>query len=159
MYEIKEDGSSERYLELESGVTLIQFKEQLMIIDGYGYDGLLIYDMEKEEYIEDEVLDGFIEENYKNRSANGGAFYDLYFFMGEGNVVYLAGEKGLHRHVIGGSAIEQVIDGSLSVFSNPSYRLRGMTMTDENEFIALFSNGRLVTLPITRTFRLCRAKN
>lgn len=144
LYEIKEDGSSERYLELESGVTLIQFKERLMIIDGYGYDGLLIYDMEKEEYIEDEVLDGFIEENYQNRSANGGAFYDLYFFMGEGNVVYLAGEKGLHRHVIGGSAIEQVIDGNLSVFSNPSYRLRGMTMTDENEFIALFSNGRLV---------------
>lgn len=144
IYEIMEDGSSERFLELESGAILIKFQGNLMIIDGFSYDGLLIYDMEKEQYIEDEVLDDFIEENYKNRSNNGGAYYNLYFFTGEENVLYLAGEKGLHRHVIGGSAIEQVIDGSLSIFNNPSYNLVGMTMVNESEFMALFTNGRLV---------------
>lgn len=144
IYEIKEDGSSEIFLELESMAMLIQFQNQLMIMDGYDYDGLLIYDMEKEQYIEDDVLNDFIKENYQNRSNNGGSFYNLFFFMGEENVLYLAGQKGLHRHVIGGSAIEQVIDGGLSIFSNPSYSLRSMLMLNSSEFMALFSNGKLV---------------
>ncbi len=144
IYEIKEDGSSEIFLELESMAMLLQFQNQLMIIDGYEYDGLLIYDMEKEHYIEDDVLNDFIKENYPNRSNNGGSFYNLYFFMGEENILYLAGKKGLHRHVIGGSAIEQVIDGGLSIFNNPAYALRSMVMLNSSEFMALFSNGSLV---------------
>ena len=141
LYEIKEDGSGEVFLTLELTPMLIQFQNDLMIIDGWDYDELLIYDMEKREYIEDEVLGDFVKENYKDRSSNGGSFYDLYFFMGEENILYLAGEKGLYRHVIGGSAIEQVIDGNLSVFNNPSYTLRGMLALDNSEFVALFSGG------------------
>ncbi len=144
IYEIKEDGSSEIFLELESMAMLVQFQNQLMIIDEYDYNGLIIYDMEKGQYIEDEVLNTFIEENYKDRRNTGGSFYKLYFFMGEENILYLAGQKGLHRHVIGGSAIEQVIDGGLSIFNNPSYNLRSMLMLNSSEFMALFSNGRLV---------------
>lgn len=149
LYEIKEDGSGEVFLTLELTPMLIQFQNDLMIIDGWDYDELLIYDMEKREYIEDEVLGDFVKENYKDRSNNGGSFYDLYFFMGEENILYLAGEnilylageKGLYRHVIGGSAIEQVIDGNLSVFNNPSYTLRGMLALDNSQFVALFSGG------------------
>ena len=107
------------------------------------YEELLIYDMEKQEYIEDEVLGDFVKENYKDRSNNGGSFFDLYFFMGEENILYLAGNKGLYRHVIGGSAIEQVIDGNLSIFNNPSYTLRGMLALDDSEFIALFGGGKV----------------
>lgn len=143
IYEIQEDGSSKKFLELESEAILVQFQKQLMIIDGYHYESPLIYDMEKEQYIEDEVLNDFVTQNYPNRSNNGGSFYDLYFFMGEENVLYLAGEKGLHRHVIGGGAIEQVIDGNLSIFSNPSYSLRSMVKVNDSEFMALFSNGQL----------------
>ncbi|MCM1253009.1 MAG: ABC transporter substrate-binding protein [Clostridium sp.] len=145
IYEIKKDGSSELFLELEMTATLIQFQNQLMIIDGYEYDGLLLYDMEKGEYIEDDVLNDFIRQNYADRSNNtGGSFYNMFFFTGEENVLYLAGKKGLHRHVIGGSAIEQVIDGSLSIFNNPSYALRGMVMLNSSEFMAIFTNGELV---------------
>ncbi len=144
IYEIKEDGSSEIFLELESMAILMQVQNQLMIIDDSDNDGLLIYDMEKEQYIEDEVLNDFLEENYKNRTNNGGSFYDLFFFMGEENVLYLAGKKGLHRHVIGGSAIEQVIDGSLSIFNNPAYNLRSVAMLNSSEFMAMFTNGKLV---------------
>lgn len=144
LYEIKEDGSSELFLTLESAPILIQFQNNLMILDGWDYGELLIYDMEKREYIEDEVLRSFVRENYQDRSNNGGSFYDLYFFMGEENVLYLAGKKGLHRHVIGGNAIEQVIDGNLSVFNNPSFTLRGMLALDNSRFIALFSGGTVV---------------
>ncbi|MDE7275308.1 MAG: extracellular solute-binding protein [Lachnospiraceae bacterium] len=144
LYEIKEDGSGEVFLTLEMSPMLLQFQNNLMIIDGWYYEELLIYDMEKQEYIEDEVLGDFVRENYKDRSNNGGSFYDLYFFMGEENILYLAGKKGLYRHVIGGSAIEQVIDGNLSIFNNPSYTLRGMLALDNSEFVALFSGGKVV---------------
>lgn len=144
LYEIQDDGSSTVFLTLESAPMLITFQNNLMIADGWDYETLLIYDMEKKEYIEDEVLKDFLKENYKDRSNNGGGFYDLYFFMGEENILYLAGKNGLHRHVIGGNAIEQVIDGKLSVFNNPSFALRGMTALDNREFLALFSGGAVV---------------
>ena len=59
-------------------------------------------------------------------------------------MIYLAGTKGLHRHVIGGSAVEQVIDGSLSRLSSPSYGLCGMVELDNQEFLAVFSGGIVV---------------
>ena len=66
VYEIKEDGSSEIFLTLDAGYempNLIQFSGNLMILDGELYDGLLIYDMEKEEYVEDEVLNEFVNQS------------------------------------------------------------------------------------------------
>lgn len=146
IYEIKEDGSSERFIFMDRNPQLIQFVGNKMIIDGYDYDGLLIYDMETKEYIEDEVLNDFVNENYGNRDFNGSSWYDLYFFPGndEEDVIYLAGEKGLHRHVIGGSVMEQIIDGSLCTFNNPAYGLLAMTALENNEFLALFNQGRLV---------------
>lgn len=147
IYEVLEDGSCEKFLNIEgSSPDLIQFQDNLMIIDGYGYDydGYLIYDMEKKTYLEDEVLADFINENYKDRDTNGGSWFDLYFFPEEEDVLYLAGKKGLYRHVIGGSVIEQVIDGSLSSLSNPAMSLMGILSLDNNEFLALFSGGKLV---------------
>ncbi len=145
IYEVLEDGTCEKFLDIEgTSPELIQFQGNLMIIDGYGYDGYLIYDMEKKTYIEDEVLADFINENYKNRDSNGGSWFDLYFFPEKEDVLYLAGKKGLYRHVIGGSAIEQVIDGSLSTFNNPAMNIMGMISLDNNEFLALFSGGKLV---------------
>lgn len=145
LYEIKEDGSSRLFLTLEDGrPELIQFQGSLMVMDGYDYDGPVIYDMEKEEYLEDAVLDAFVEENYRDRDNGNGVFYDMYFFFGEEGVLYLAGEKGLYRHVIGGGAMEQVIDGELSSLGNPAYGLQGMAPLDDNEFIALFGDSRIV---------------
>lgn len=143
IYEAKEDGSSEVFLTLEEGrPELIQIQDNLMVIDAYSK--VLIYDLEKEEYIEDEVLDEFINTNYKDRNNIGGNWYNLYFFFGEEGILYLAGKKGLHRHVIGGSAIEQVIDGSLCTFNNPAYGILGMVALDNNEFMTLFTGDRLV---------------
>lgn len=144
IYEVMEDGSSGKFLTVDRAPELIKFQENLMIMDGYDYDGLLIYDMEKKEYIEDEVLNDFIEENYGDRDFNGSSWYDMYFFTGEEKVLYLAGKKGLHRHVIGGSAMEQVIDGRLCVFNDPGYGLLGMEAVGNNEFLAVFQDSKLV---------------
>ena len=144
LYEIAEDGSGKVFLTLENSPQLIQFLGSRMIIDGYGYDELLIYDMETKEYIEDAVLSDFVKENYGDRTFNGGSWYDLFFFPEEDNVLYLAGQKGVHRHVIGGSVMEQIIDANLTTFGNPSYRLLGMTVLENNEFMALFTDARVV---------------
>lgn len=145
IYEVKEDGSSELFLMVEEGrPDFIQFQGNLMVMDGYGYDGLALYDMEEKEYIEDEILDEFISENYKDRQNGNMNAYDLFFFFGEEDIIYLAGEKGLYRHVIGGSVMEQLIDGKLCSLGNPSYALQGMLALENNEFLALFSGGKAI---------------
>ncbi len=144
IYEVKEDGSCEPFLTVDQIPALIQFQGNLMIIDGYDYDGYLIYDMEKKTYVEDEVLADFITENYKNRDTNGGSWHDLYFCTKEEGVLYLAGEKGLYRHVIGGSVMEQIVDGSLSTFGSPANNLEGFIPLDNNEFLVLFTGGKLI---------------
>lgn len=144
VYEAKEDGSCREYLTLENSPQNIVFQGSRMIIDGYDFDSLLLYDMDTEEYIEDDVLDNFVKENYGHRTFNGGAWLDMDFFAGEEGVIYLAGAKGVHRHVIGGGAMEQVIDANLSTLANPGYHLLGMITLENNEFMAIYSDSRLI---------------
>lgn len=144
IYEVMEDGSSELFLMVEEGhADLIQFQNNFMVMDGYGYEGLVIYDMENQEYIEDDVLTSFMKENYSGRSNNIDS-YEVYFFFGEDDIIYLVGEKGLYRHVIGGSAMEQVIDGKLCSLGNPAYMLQGMIALEDKEFLALFEGGKVI---------------
>ena len=145
LYEVKEDGSSELFLMVEAGTpNLIQFQKNLMVMDGYGYDSPVIYDLEKKEYIEDTVLEEFIETNYQDRTNKSIDSYGLYFFFGEDGILYFAGDKGLYRHVIGGSAMEQLIDGELCSLGNPSYYIQSMVALENNEFLALFEGGRMI---------------
>ncbi|MCH5254186.1 MAG: hypothetical protein J1F41_04620, partial [Lachnospiraceae bacterium] len=145
LYEVKEDGSSELFLTVQNNrPELFQCQGNLIIMDGYGYSAPLIYDREKKEYIEDEVWKDLIHENYPKGNGYSGSYYSMYFFPGDEGVLYLAGEKGLHRHAIGGSVSEQVIDGSLCTLGNPIYEISGMVMLENNEFLTLFGGGRLV---------------
>lgn len=143
LYEVKEDGSCVQFLTLENSPQKIVFQGNRMIIDGYDFESLLIYDMDTKEYITDEALDTFVKENYGDRTFNGGSWCDMYFFAGEEGVIYLAGDKGVYRHVIGGKAMEQIIDGNLSSLANPSYHLLGMVTLENNEFMAIYTDSRL----------------
>ena len=140
IYEVKEDGSCIYFMTVQGeSPELMQFQGNLMFLGVPGNVSPLIYDMEKKEYVEDEVLDDFIKENYPDgNSYNGSGIYQMYFFTGEEGVIYIAGKKGLHRHVIGGSAMEQVIDGGHCTFNNPSYEITGMIMLADNSFLTLF---------------------
>ncbi|MDE7340308.1 MAG: extracellular solute-binding protein [Lachnospiraceae bacterium] len=145
LYEVKEDGSSELFLMVEAGhPNLIQFQGNLMVMDGYAYDSLAIYDLDKKEYIEDDVLAEFMETNYRDRTGSSIDSYGLYFFFGEEGIIYLAGEEGLYRHVIGGSAMEQLIDGKLCSLGNPAYNIQSMIALENNEFLALFEGSRMI---------------
>ncbi len=146
IYEVKEDGGCEAFLMIQEGrPQLIQSQGNLLIMDGANYKAPLIYDFEAEEYIEDEVLETFVQEEYNGGNQfNTDDGYTMYFFTGEEGILYLAGSKGVHRHVIGGSAMEQVIDGRLSMLGNPSNTIQSMLMLPGNEFMALFQGGSLI---------------
>lgn len=146
LYEVKKDGSSEPFLALDGDrPEQIRFQGDLMLIDGDGYDGPLLYNMEKEEYIEDEVLTEFVSTNYGDRYDDiGENTYALYYFFSGEDILYLAGEKGLYRHVLGGSVMEEIIDGNLCSLGNPSYKIQGMLPLENNEFLALFEGAKMI---------------
>lgn len=103
-------------------------------------EGITIYDRKEEKWVEDSVLADFMEENYKNEYYADDS-YSVYMIPGEDDTLYLAGKGGMYRHVIGGSVMEQIIDGALTSFSNPSMNMLGVITYGENEFAVLFSGG------------------
>ncbi|MDE6320511.1 MAG: extracellular solute-binding protein, partial [Lachnospiraceae bacterium] len=145
LYEVKEDGSFEKLLRAEEGWPgLFRLHKNLLLLDGTGYEVPLIYDVEAKEYIEDKVLADFVKENFSDRSSSPGRSYDLFLFFGGDDVIYLAGQKGVYRHVLGGSVMEQVIDGSLSVLGNPAYSIMDMRAMKNDEFLVLFTQGKVM---------------
>ncbi len=144
VYKVEKDGSSTLYLMTEGSPQTIQFLGDLMILDGYDFKAPLLYDMEQEEYVEDGVLAEFVQDNYADRGFNGSGWQNMCLFPGEEDVIYLAGKKGLHRHVIGGAVMEQIIDGRLSRLGNPQYGIVGMIFLDAGTFLAVSAQGRLI---------------
>ncbi len=131
-----------KLLTMEWRPDLIQFQGDYMLFLTHS-DGVTIYDRKEEKWLEDDVLSEFMKgsslgEYYVNDT------YTVYLTPGEENVIYIAGKGGMYRHVIGGSAMEQIIDGALSSFSNPSMGIIGITAFGDNEFAALFSVGKVV---------------
>lgn len=135
------EGTAEKLIELQDSCWRMQcVKNILMLVSS---EELFLYDLEKKSFIVDETLNNFVAETFKDLSWTG-AGYVNYSFLGEDNTVYLAGEKGLYRHVIGGSAVEQVIDGGLSSLGAPSHGIMAMTVNDQNEFLTAYNDNKIV---------------
>ena len=146
VYEVKEDGSCEIFLTPENRPDLIRVWGDLMAIDSYENAVRIfrVYDMSKKEYVEDEVLTDFLADYYGERSSNGSYWYDMGFFIGENNVIYLAGKKGIHRHVIGGSVVEQLVDGGLSRLGSPEYNIVDFMPLSDTEFLVLTAGKKVI---------------
>lgn len=119
------------YLQIQNGIILCANGTEL---------GL--YSLDDGTRIEDDILTEFAAEHCS--FDNTGTGRTAYAFFGqEENTVYVACSEGLYRHVIGGSAMEQVIDGSLCSLSNPSYGIMAALETDDAEFLLVYSGGQL----------------
>lgn len=111
-----------------------------------GSDRLYLYDLEKQQPAEqDAAADDFIKRLLSDKTVRyTGGGYPLVVFGGEDNIVYIACVEGLYRHALGGSTMEQIIDGALSTFgdSRSIYMAKAL---DKQEFLVQFdSDGGLV---------------
>ena len=104
-------------------------------------DGVFLYDLDTGERIEDEVLSDFVAQNYKRDDNVVASTYTI--FPAEDGGIYVAGAKGLHRHVIGGAVMEQVINGGLCGLSDPSNPVAVMMRTKDDGFMAVYSEGKI----------------
>ncbi|MDE5930979.1 MAG: hypothetical protein K2H40_00635, partial [Lachnospiraceae bacterium] len=146
IYEVYLDGSGEKVLDAQERPYWFQKKENLLFMDNDfgGAELPLIYDMDAGEYIEDTVLTDFVRDSYGERYYNGTDYGTMCLLPGEEQTVYVIGEKGIHRHVIGGNMMEQVVDGNLSMLSNPSYHVCDAMQLEDDVFLVLFSNNKLL---------------
>ncbi|MDE7186140.1 MAG: extracellular solute-binding protein [Lachnospiraceae bacterium] len=145
IYEVERDGSCDRILALDYNPHWIWVRDNLLVIDNdYGEDLPAIYDLETGEYIEDEVLVEFVSDNYQERHYNGRDYASMHLLPGEDGSIYVIGKKGIHRHVIGGNMMEQIVDGNLSLLSNPNYYIVDMMQLEGDVFLALFTGGKLI---------------
>lgn len=147
IYEVHKDGSSEKVLDAQERPYWFWIKENLFFIDndfGGGGELPLIYDMDAEEYIEDDVLTDFVDDSYGDRYYNGSDYGSMYLLPGEEQTLYVIGAQGIHRHVIGGNMMEQVVDGKLSMLSNPSYHTVDAIQLEGDVFLVLFANNKLL---------------
>lgn len=104
-------------------------------------DGVFLYDLDTGEKIEDEVLSDFVARNYKRDDNIADFTYTI--FPAEDGGIYVAGVKGLHRHVIGGAVMEQVINGGLCGLSDPSNPVSVMKRSANDGFIAAYAEGKI----------------
>lgn len=146
VYEVQRDGSKEKILELETTPSWVWVKDDLMIIDNEWdmKDAPLIYDMGAGEYVTDEVLSDFVADSYSGRMYNGTDYGSMYLLLGEDQAVYVMGQEGIHRHVIGGNMMEQIVDGGLSLLGNPDYYIVDAIQLDGDVFLALFLGGKMI---------------
>lgn len=136
-------GEAERLYEVEGLSDLVCFTEQYMI--DITSRGLLFYDMENEMVTDgDQVLQDFIEETVGDGIGSNSGSFEVVMVPGEEkDVICFACESGLYRHAIGGSTVEQVLEGSLSSLGDPMMSLAGMVVLPDNEFAILYTNGKM----------------
>ena len=145
IYEIHSDGSGEKILAPEDSAW-IWAQDNLLFIDSdrRGITVPVIYDMDAKEYVEDEVLVDFVNKTYPDRIYNGTNDSTMQLLPGDGGTVYIVGSKGIQRHAIGGNMVEQIVDGNLSLLSNPNYTLISVLQLEDDVFLALCANGRVI---------------
>lgn len=104
-----------------------------------------IYDLEAGILIDqDPVLDEFCRENLRGKLNNSSGSVGGLLLDGGDGVIYLAFDGGLFRHVIGGNAMEQVIDGHFSTFGDPTVGIISMAVLPSNEFLLLTGGEELI---------------
>ena len=139
-----EKGSVKELFEVEGMVDLACFTERYMVAFT-SRNKALVYDLEEELLTEeDRVLQDFIDENIGQSVVGMNDGHPIIAAPGEqDDIIYLAVKGGLYRHVLGGTVMEQIIDGNLNTLGNPGLALLDMAMLPDNTFVVLYTGGKL----------------
>lgn len=143
VYEIsREDGSVQELCKVDGMPDYVCFTEKYMVI--LTSQAVEIYDLEaKSPAPKDEVLQNFIMEEAGGDIGSNSGSHLVVMSSGAEDVIYLAMEKGLYRHVIGGTVLEQVADGRLNSLGDPQMYLKGMQALPDDEFVILYNGPKL----------------
>lgn len=143
-YEVNpEDGSFRELFETDGIADYVCFTEKYMIV--FATRCTMLYDLGNGALAdEDTVLSRFVDEEIGDNMGGNADTYSVVAFEGEQeDVIYLAINKGLYRHAVGGNAMEQVIDGSLSSLGDPQKGLKGIVCLPESKFLILYNEMKL----------------
>lgn len=141
IYEIdREAGTAKLFLTADITPNVLCVWENYMALKNER-EGVVLYHLDTAEQIEDDVITDFVN---KNCAVNGQIAESTYsIFPAEEEGIYLVCSKGVYRHVIGGTVMEQVINGGLSSLSDPMKHVAKMIRTAEEGFMAAFSEGKI----------------
>jgi ABC-type glycerol-3-phosphate transport system substrate-binding protein len=141
IYEVdKKTGSFTKILQGDNAIDYMRVAGN-SIVAVYRDRKSLIYDLKLNQKAEaDTVLDRFLQDTTKVEEGYRSYANAVLINPGiEENSIYLACKGGLFYHILGGSVMEQVIDGNLSTFGNPSDLLLSMTAEEGGTFLVLYN--------------------
>ncbi len=144
VYEMDISGGRHKELfETEGLSDYVCFTDRYMIV--IASRGASVYDLETGMPTEeDKILTDFIQDAVGDAVGADTDAYRMVMEEGEQeDVVYLAYAGGIYRHVIGGSAMEQVADGSINSLGDPMMSLAGFAVLPDNQFAVLYDQARL----------------
>lgn len=158
VYEINtEDGSVKVIYEGSETIKDMAFTGDRMLL--VSSRDILIYNRKSEELEEkDAFLNEFAEKEMSKDKYSSDQKSFLIIGGAEENVIYMAFEKGLYKHVLGGSEMEQLIDGSLCTLGEPSAGLVGMNELSDNRYLILFY-GKLILYTYDKTITAVPSKH
>lgn len=140
IYEVDAEKESLRELfTAERGAGYMDFSGEILM--AVGYDRLYRYDLQEGVLMpQEEIVDAYIRQELADGTVSytsGG--FPLAVAGGEKeDVIYIAGKDGMYRHVIGGSTIEQVIDGGLSTLGDSQSCIYRMKVLAGQEFLIVY---------------------
>lgn len=110
-------------------------------------DRVEIYDLEQRFLMDqDAVLNDFCIENLSGDLGNMTDCVGAYLIGAEEGTVYVAHKSGVYRHVLGGTVMEQIIEGDFSTFGDPSQGICSVLLTQDGEFLLLTTGEEAVRL-------------
>lgn len=138
-----ENGTAKELFEIEGLSEYACFTDHEMIVFTSRSDAML-YDLETGMMAEDQVLQSFVKNSAGSDADFAGEGYSLMAAAGaQEDVIYLAYHGGLYRHVLGGSVMEQLSDGSMSTLGDLRTSLCGFAVLPEDEFLILYDQMKL----------------
>ncbi len=120
-----------------------------------GREELYLYSLESKEQLEGDAV---LQEAVRGSLAKNNGDYSKGFLIApgeDGESIYLVTDEGLYRHVLYGSVMEQVIDGSLCSLGDISKSYGDMYVEEDGTgmpiFYFLYDTGRLVRFAYDET--------
>lgn len=146
MYRVNaENGETEYLFEADGSVGFYAVCGDKIFMDMY--DELQIYSLETLQKLDgDAVLEDAIAE--VQGGNNGHYSFSYFLYPGEDDSIYVVTKEGLYRHVLYGSVMEQLIDGSLCSLGDISKMFVDMYVTEGESgmpvFYLLYDGAKLI---------------